>query len=58
MEEKKLRILLGKNGNGTINPRFPIPLEWFKKMGLSEENREVKATFNEETGKIEIEKIK
>lgn len=57
MEEKKLRILISKNGNGTINPRFPIPLEWFKKMGLSEESREVKAIFNEETGKIEIEKI-
>lgn len=58
MEERKLRILLSKNGNGSINPRFPIPLEWFKKMGLSEENREVISTFDEKTGKLIIEKIK
>lgn len=57
MEEKNLKIIIGKSGSGSLNPRLPIPVEWFKKMGLSEENREVKAIFNEETGKIEIEKI-
>lgn len=58
MEEKKLRILLSKNGNGTLNPRFPIPLEWFKKMGLSEENKEVVATLNDKTGELIIKKAK
>lgn len=56
MEEKKLKILIGKSGSGSLNPRLPIPVDWFKKMGLSEECREIKAFFNEETKQIIIEK--
>lgn len=58
MEEKKLKIVLNRNGNGTLNPRCPIPLEWFKKMGLSEEEREVNLKLNEKTGELIIKKTK
>ena len=58
MEEKILKIVLNRNGNGTLNPRYPIPLEWFKRMGLSEDEREVDSYFNEETGEIIIKKAK
>lgn len=58
MEEKKLKIVLNRNGNGTLNPRCPIPLEWFKKMGLSEKEREINLKFNEQTGELIIKKTK
>lgn len=56
MEEKRLKIILNKSGRGNITPRYPIPIDWFKKMGLSEEFYEVDSTFNEKTGELTIRK--
>lgn len=52
MEEKNLKVVLNKSGNGRITPRVPIPLEWFRKMGLSENELEVKVSFDERTGEF------
>ncbi len=52
MEEKKLKVVLYKSGDGYITPRVPIPMKWFEKMKLSENELEVKARFNEETGEL------
>ena len=57
MEEKTLKVVLNKSSDGHITPRVTIPLEWFKKMGLSEENREVYSTFNEKTGEFIVKKL-
>lgn len=57
MEEKTLKVVINKSSDGHITPRVTIPLEWFKKMGLSEEIREVQATFNEETGEFIVKKL-
>ncbi len=55
MEERKLKIILNKSGNGNINPRFPIPIDWFRKLGFSEEEFESKAFLEERTdGKFRI----
>ncbi len=52
MEEKKLKVVLYKSGDGYITPRVPIPMKWFKKMNLTETELDVKAKFNEETGEL------
>lgn len=57
MEEKKLKVILNKNGSGRITPRVPIPLEWFRKMELNDEELEVQAQFNEKTGELIYKKI-
>lgn len=56
MEEKKLKVVINKSGNGRITPRVPIPLEWFRKMGLSKDDLEVNVSFNEETGEFKAVK--
>lgn len=61
MEEKKLKIILNKSGNGNINPRFPIPMDWFRKLGFTEEEFESKAQLEEKedgTFRLIIEKSK
>lgn len=47
MEEKKVKLILNKSGNGNINPRIPIPFSWFKQMGLDENNYEVNIMIDE-----------
>lgn len=59
MEEKKLKIILNKSGNGNINPRFPIPIDWFRKLGFTEKEFETNAYLEEKengTFRLIIEK--
>lgn len=58
MEEKKVKVVLYKSGDGYITPRVPIPIKWFEKMGLTEKDLEVEAKFNEETGELIYTKSK
>ena len=57
MEVKKVKIVLNKSGNGNITPRCPIPVEWFRKMGLSENELDVEIKFVEETGEFVVKKV-
>lgn len=56
MEERKLKILFGKSGSGSISPRISLPIGWIRDMGISQENRNVNVTYNEETKEIIIKK--
>lgn len=56
MEEKKLKILFGKNGTGHITTKITLPYTWLKKWGLTQENREVNVIFTQD--EIIIKKIK
>lgn len=58
MEEKKVKVVLYKSGDGYITPRVPIPIKWFEKMKLTEKELEVDAKFNEETGELIYTKSK
>jgi len=57
MEEKKVKLILNKSGNGNINPRIPIPFSWFKQMGLDENNYEVNIMIDE-SNRLIVEKVK
>ena len=52
MEE--LKIILNKSGRVNINPRFPIPIYWFIKLGFTEQEFEANAYLEEENGKYKL----
>lgn len=58
MEERILKIIFNKSGSGSITPKLNIPMSWIKNMGVSKEEREVIAKYNEETQEIIIKKQK
>lgn len=59
-ESRNCKITIGKPGEtaskGAKNCRLSLPTNWMKKMGITEEDRNVKITFDGE--RIIIEKIK
>ena len=48
MEERKLNIIFNKSGSGSINTKVSLPVTWIKQMGITKDNREVIAEFDEE----------
>lgn len=60
MMERILKIIFNKSGGtsgkGGITTRLTIPKSWIDEMGITQEDRDVKASF--ENGKIIIEKVK
>lgn len=55
MEERELNISFSKSGNGSYTPRISLPIAWVREMGIDQENRKVKVTF--EDGEIRIKKL-
>lgn len=55
MQERELNISFNKSGNGTYTPRISLPIAWVREMGIDQENRQVKVTF--EDGEIKIKKL-
>lgn len=56
MKTKINNVSLAKSGKGNITPRLSIPHSWLKEMKITEEEREVLLTFDEEGKRIIIEK--
>lgn len=56
MEERILKITFGKSGNGGVNPRLSIPKSFLDKLNITQEEREVKISLDEENSKIVITK--
>jgi len=58
MESKNRKVSFNKSGgtagNGGITARVILPITWIRKMGITQENREIKTTFDGK--KIIIEK--
>lgn len=61
MEKRELKVSIGKSGgNASKNSktyRFTIPNKWAISMGVTEENREIVASYDEEKKQIIIKKI-
>ncbi len=56
MEERKLKVIFGKDGRGSTNTKITLPISWLKSMGISPEDREVNLKYDEKDKKIIIEK--
>ena len=41
MEERKAKVLFGKNGNGAMTTKLTLPVPWVRAIGSSPEDREV-----------------
>ena len=55
MEKRNGRVSFHKSGSGR-GAKVTIPIPWLRKMGISEENREITFIFDEENQKLIIEK--
>ena len=55
MERRNGRVSFHKSGSGR-GAKVTIPIPWLRKMGISEENREITFIFDEENQKLIIEK--
>ncbi len=49
-----LNIMFAKSGSGSYSSRIALPKDWINSMGLSLENRQVVAIFDEEKNSITI----
>lgn len=58
MEERILNVIFNKSGSGSITPKLNIPMSWIRSMGVSKEDREVQAIYDEEKQEIIIKKQK
>lgn len=47
MEKRNLKVSFYKAGNG-ISTRVNVPIVWLRKLGISEENKEIELLFDEE----------
>ena len=52
--ERTLNVMFQKSGSGSVSTRISLPKEWLNDMGLTAENRQVKAVFDEEQNTIYI----
>ena len=55
MERRDGRVSFHKSGSGR-GAKVTIPIPWLRKMGISEEDREIVFIFDEENQKLIIEK--
>lgn len=52
--QRTLNVMFQKAGSGSISTRISLPKDWVNAMGITPENRQVTATFDEENKTIHI----
>nr|DAR76200.1 MAG TPA: Toxin SymE, type I toxin-antitoxin system [Caudoviricetes sp.] len=52
--ERILNVMFSKAGSGSISSKMALPKDWINSMGLSPDNRQVVAVFDEEKNSITI----
>ncbi len=57
MEERKLKIIFNKSGDGYMSGKLSVPMTWLKDMGLTPEDREVEVIYNEKTKSFITKKL-
>lgn len=57
MEKRDLKVSFSKTGNG-MGARIPLSIPLLKKMGITQEEREVEIIYDEENQIITIKKKK
>lgn len=57
MESRDLRISFCKAGNGK-SARLVIPIPWLRTLGITQEQREIVLTFDNEKQEIKLTKRK
>ncbi|EFS20656.1 hypothetical protein FSBG_00153 [Fusobacterium gonidiaformans 3-1-5R] len=57
MEKRILKVSFSKTGNG-MGARIPLSIPLLKKMGITQEEREVEVMYDEERQQVIIQKKK
>ena len=57
MEERNLKIIFNKSGDGYMSGKLSVPMTWLKDMGLTLEDREVEVIYNKETKSFVTKKL-
>ena len=56
MEKRILKVSFNKSGRGTYTPKVALPISFINRMGITQEDRNIEVTFDEEKGEITIKK--
>lgn len=56
VKTKVNKITLAKAGNGAISPKLSVPWKWLQSIGITEDERDIELSFDEENKKIILEK--
>lgn len=57
MEKRNLKVSFSKAGNG-MGAKLTLPIPLLRKLGITQEEREIELIFNEEKQVLEIRKKK
>lgn len=57
MKTKINKVTLSKSGKGDITPKLSIPWSWLQGIGVNEQEREIRLSYDEERKVITVEKI-
>ena len=57
MEKREVKISFGKSGNG-IGAKLTMPIPFLRKLGITQEEREVEVLYDEENQRVIIQKRK
>lgn len=56
MDSRKLKISFNKSGRGTYTPKLALPTSIIRDMGITQEDRDIELTYNEQTKEITLKK--
>ncbi|MGN1154658.1 MAG: hypothetical protein ACI4TK_00615 [Agathobacter sp.] len=56
MEQRRINVIFGKSGSGSVSTKLAIPKSWVDKMGVTQEERGVVVEFDDADGTIVIRK--
>lgn len=55
-EDRELKVMFPKSGNGYLNARMVFPMMWLEHMGINPDDRDTIVTYSPRTRKITIRK--
>lgn len=58
MEKKILNTTFNKSGSGGLTPKVSFPIIWFRKLGITQEDRAIEVILDEENEQIILKKAK
>lgn len=58
MESRKLKISFNKSGRGTLTPKLALPIVFVRKMGITEEDRDIELIYDDDKKEIILKKLK
>lgn len=57
MEKREVKVSFGKSGNG-IGAKLTLPIPFLRKLGITQEERDIELILDEERQVLEIRKKK